>query len=49
MVGRVSIQYEGGMNVTSAVIRGIFALADHADRKPDITEVGYCCVADTTQ
>ena len=33
------MQYEGGMNVTSAVIRGIFALTDLAGRKPDINEV----------
>ncbi len=34
-------QYEGGMKVTSAVIRGIFALSARVGAKPDLTEVGH--------
>ncbi len=33
------LQYEGGIKVTSAVIRGIFALSARVGEKPDLTEV----------
>ncbi len=35
------LQYEGGIKVTSAVIRGIFALSARVGEKPDLTEVSW--------